>query len=170
MYSSTLPSTSALDVGGWSTLRPGRINPRKDPVFIVKKAGWAPGPVWRGAEYLDPPGFDSRTVQPVASHYTDWAIPTPHICHYLVEWYEGESIINRTVCFIFRKTRAVDQTGESEGVRSRLYRVCSNNSKFSFLRFSTMWAVSASVMDVDWRPVPSPCLTFVRPFLNLSLH
>jgi hypothetical protein len=78
--------------------------------------------------------------------------------------YEDESVIICTVCFIFRKRRAVDQTGETEGVRSRLYRGCSNTSKFSFLRFSTVWAVSASVMDVDWRPVPSPCLTLVRPF------
>ena len=71
--------------------------------------------------------------------------------------YEGESIIILTVCFIFRKTRAVDQTGESEGVRSRLYREFFNTSKFSFLRFSTVWAVSASMIDVDWSPVPSPC-------------
>jgi hypothetical protein len=49
--------------------------------------------------------------------------------------YEDESIIIRTECFIFRKTRAVDRTGESEGVRSRLYRECSNTTKFSFLRF-----------------------------------
>jgi hypothetical protein len=83
--------------------------------------------------------------------------------------YESESIIIRTVYFIFIKTRAVDQTGESEGVRSRLYRGCSSTSKFSFLRFPTVWAVSASVMDVDWRPVPSPCFTLVRPYLNLSL-
>ena len=27
MYSSTLPSTSALDAGGWSTPRPGRFTP-----------------------------------------------------------------------------------------------------------------------------------------------
>ena len=84
--------------------------------------------------------------------------------------YEGESIIIRTLCFIFRRRRAVDQTGESEGVRSRLHRGHSNNSKLSFLRFSTVLAVSAPVMDVDWRPVPSPCLTLVRPFFNLSLH
>ena len=84
--------------------------------------------------------------------------------------YEGESIIIRTVCFIFRKTMTVDQTDESEGVRSRLYRGCSNTSEFNFLRFSTVSAVSASVMDVDWRPVPSPCLMLVRPFLNLSPH
>ena len=32
---------------------------------------WAPGLVWRGAENLEPPpGFDPRTVQPVASRYT----------------------------------------------------------------------------------------------------
>jgi hypothetical protein len=35
MYSSTLPSTSALDVGGWSTPRLGRFTPGKDPVRIV---------------------------------------------------------------------------------------------------------------------------------------
>jgi len=92
------------------------------------------------------------------------------ICLLLRQTYEGESIIIHTVCLIFRKRRAVDQTGESEDVRSRPYRGCSSISKFSFLRFSTVWAVSASVMDVDWRLVPSPCLTLVRSFLNLSLH
>ena len=73
MYSSTLPSTSALDVGGWSAPRPGRFTPRKDPVSIIQEAGWAPGPVWTGVEYLapPPPGFDPWTVQPVASRYTD---------------------------------------------------------------------------------------------------
>ena len=35
MYSSTLPSTSALDGGGWSTPRPGPFTPGKDPVPIV---------------------------------------------------------------------------------------------------------------------------------------
>ena len=35
MYSSTLPSTSALDGGGWSTPLPGRFTPGKDPVPIV---------------------------------------------------------------------------------------------------------------------------------------
>ena len=35
MYSFTLPSTSALDGGGWSTPCPGRFIPGKDPVHIV---------------------------------------------------------------------------------------------------------------------------------------
>jgi len=47
------------------------FTPGKDPVPIVQEAGWAPGPVWTGAENLAPlPGFDPRTIQPVASHYT----------------------------------------------------------------------------------------------------
>jgi hypothetical protein len=29
----------------WSTPRPGRFTPGNDPVPIVQKAGWAPGPV-----------------------------------------------------------------------------------------------------------------------------
>jgi len=45
MYSSTLTVTSVLDGGEWSTPRPGRFNPGKDPVPIVQEAGWAPGPV-----------------------------------------------------------------------------------------------------------------------------
>ena len=35
MHSPTLPSTSALDGGGWSTPIPGRFTPGKDPVPIV---------------------------------------------------------------------------------------------------------------------------------------
>jgi len=59
--------------GEGSASRPGRsLPPGKDPVPILQEAGWAPGPVWAGAKNLaPPPGFDPRTVQPVASRYTD---------------------------------------------------------------------------------------------------
>ena len=33
--------------------------PGKDPVPIVQEAGWAPGPVWIGAENLAPTGIRS---------------------------------------------------------------------------------------------------------------
>ena len=33
-------------------VRPGRLIPGKYPVPIVQEAGWAPGPVWTGAENL----------------------------------------------------------------------------------------------------------------------
>jgi hypothetical protein len=44
-------------------------------------AGWALQPVWTGAKIFAPTGIRSpdcparRTVQPVVSRYTDWAIP-----------------------------------------------------------------------------------------------
>jgi len=41
-----------------------------DPVPTVQEAGWAPGPVWMGAENLAPLGFDPW-IHPVASHYTN---------------------------------------------------------------------------------------------------
>ena len=84
MYSSTLSLISALDRSGWWTLRPGRFTPGKDPVPIVQEAGWAPGLVWTGAENLAPTGIRPRTVQPVASRYTNWAIPAHmYVCVYM---------------------------------------------------------------------------------------
>ena len=83
MYNSTLSLTSALDGGGWSTPRPGRFTPEKEPVPVVQDAGWAPGPVWTGAENLAPtPGFDPGTVQP--------ALPT-ELSRPLVQWVPGAS-------------------------------------------------------------------------------
>ena len=49
-YSSTLSLTSALDGVGSQRHAPARFALRKDPVPIVYQAGWAPGPVWTGAE------------------------------------------------------------------------------------------------------------------------
>jgi hypothetical protein len=57
---------------------PAAFTPGKDPVPIVQEAGWAPEPVWIGAENLAPPGFDPWTFQPVASCNTDYAIPAPN--------------------------------------------------------------------------------------------
>jgi len=52
-----------------SSLTPGK----QTPIPAVEKAL---GLVWTGAENLPPPtGFDPPTIQPVASRYTDWAVP-----------------------------------------------------------------------------------------------
>jgi hypothetical protein len=68
--------TKALEGGEGSASRPGRfLPPGKEPVPIVQEVGWAPGPIWTGAENLaPPPGFDPRTIQPVASRYTDYVL------------------------------------------------------------------------------------------------
>ena len=39
------------------------FNPGKDPVPIVQEAGWAPWPVWMGAENLAPTGIRSPDRQ-----------------------------------------------------------------------------------------------------------
>jgi hypothetical protein len=38
-----------------------------------------PGLVWTSAENLAPPRFDPWTAQPIASRYTDYAIPAHNI-------------------------------------------------------------------------------------------
>jgi len=52
---------------------PARLYPGKDPVPIVQEAEWALGPVWTGAENLDPTGIRSPDRQPVAGRYIDYA-------------------------------------------------------------------------------------------------
>jgi hypothetical protein len=73
--SSSLSLTTVLDGGGWSVPHPGHFTPRKDLVPFVQEAVWDPGSVWTGVEYVSPPGFIPQTFQPIASRYTDRAIP-----------------------------------------------------------------------------------------------
>ena len=47
-----------MGVGGQRD-SPAAFTPGKDPVLIVQEAGWAPGPVWMGAENLAPTGIRS---------------------------------------------------------------------------------------------------------------
>ena len=68
-YSSTLSLTSALDVGGWLTPRPGRFTPTKEIWYPL--SGWV-------RNISSSPGFDPQTVQRIASRYTDWAISARH--------------------------------------------------------------------------------------------
>ena len=66
--------TTALEGGKCSAVQTGRtFTPGKKPIPIVQEAGWAPGPVLAGGKSRPPPEIDPRTIQPVVSHYTDWA-------------------------------------------------------------------------------------------------
>ena len=73
-YSSNLSLTSALDKGGWP--RPGRYTPRgKTQYPLYRGLGGPQGRSGQVRKISPLPGLYPRTVQPVASRYTDWAIP-----------------------------------------------------------------------------------------------
>jgi len=71
--------TAALEGGEWSAARPGRtLPPAKDPVPILKKARWAPGPVWTGGKFR--PHRDSIPNRPArCSVAIPTELPGPHM-------------------------------------------------------------------------------------------
>ena len=70
-YSYILPSTSALDREGGQRHAPAALLPVKTRYPLYRGLGGPQG--WSGPVRIIwlPPGFDPRTVQPVASRYTD---------------------------------------------------------------------------------------------------
>jgi hypothetical protein len=111
--------------GGWvASTTPRPLYPRGKPGTHCT-GGWVgpPGPVCKDAENLDP-----RTIQPVASRYTDCAIPvkvkvkypryrptqrpplTPGISWYL--FLESESTPGTCICRMVRKKITSDTTGD----------------------------------------------------------
>ena len=68
----------ARDGDGRSTPRPGRFTPRKETRYpFYRKLGGPLGRSGRVRKIWPSPGFDPRTVHPVASRYTDYPIPAP---------------------------------------------------------------------------------------------
>jgi len=76
MYSSTLSLTPALDGVGGQRHAPAVLPPEKTRRPFYRTLGGPQdrsGLVWKISPPLE---FDPRTVQSVASRYTEWAIPT----------------------------------------------------------------------------------------------
>jgi hypothetical protein len=63
-------TTLGIEPATFRLVARGMESPGKAPVPIVHEAGWTQGQVCMAAENLAPPGFDPRTVHPVASRYT----------------------------------------------------------------------------------------------------
>jgi len=47
----------------------------RNPVAFVWEVGWTHGQCGLVRKFSHPPGLDTRTVQPVASRYTGYALP-----------------------------------------------------------------------------------------------
>jgi hypothetical protein len=76
MYSSTLTSTSMLDGVGGQRHAPTALTPGKTRYLLYRMLGVSKGQCGRVRKISPPPGFDPRTFQPVASCFTDCAIPS----------------------------------------------------------------------------------------------
>jgi len=70
-YSSTLSLTSGLDGVGDQRHAPAALPPGKTRYPLYRMLGRPQGRSGRARKISPPPGFDPRTVQPVASRYTD---------------------------------------------------------------------------------------------------
>jgi hypothetical protein len=67
-----------MDVGGCHAQ--AALPPGKETQYpLYKRLCGAQGRSGRVRKISPPPGFDPRTVQSVASRYTDWAIPVHHL-------------------------------------------------------------------------------------------
>ena len=72
--------TTALEGGESSASRPGRsLPPGKTRYPLYRRLGGPQGRSGQVRKISSPPGFDPRTVQPVANRYTDYDTqPTHH--------------------------------------------------------------------------------------------
>ena len=80
------------------------FTPYKDPAPIVQEAGWAPGPVWTGAENLAPTGIRSPDRPALSSV----AVPT--------------ELPRRTtdVKYLAKTGRNVNREGEKMNIQRRI--------------------------------------------------
>ena len=81
------------------------FTPRNDPVPIVQEAGWAPGPVWTGAENLAPTGIRSLDC-PARSSVT---IPTelPGPLRIILNTYKVHSVSKKRGILLLKLTVCV---------------------------------------------------------------
>ena len=76
-YSSTLSFTFALDGSLWLMPHPGHFTPGKEMRYqLYRRLGGPQGQSERVWIMSPPRGFTPWTVQPLASHYTHYAVPT----------------------------------------------------------------------------------------------
>ena len=75
-YSSTLSFTSAVDGVGGQSHAPAALPLVKTRYQLYRRLGGPHGRSGRMRKTSTPPGFDPPIVQPVATRYTDCAIPT----------------------------------------------------------------------------------------------
>jgi hypothetical protein len=94
----------------------------RDPVLIVQEAGWAPGPVWTGAENLSPTGIRSPDL--------------PARSDYLLRPVLRQDLTNENTDVIIRQSLQRDQPFKVKKEKVVFYLILTDFSKnFAFYRF-----------------------------------
>jgi len=98
--------------GEESASRPGRsLPPGKTWYPLYRRLGGPQGPSGQVRKISRPPGFDPRTVQPVASRYSDWATRTAH--NHKHKWkirmkvFDKSHVVSATVVFFCTRSRSL---------------------------------------------------------------
>ena len=99
MCSSTFSLTSGLDGVGGQRHAPAALPPGKIRYPLYRRLGQPQGRSGLVRKISPPHGFDPRTVQPVASRYTDCA----YYCHYFVF-----KQISDNICALFFDSHSVE--------------------------------------------------------------
>ena len=90
--------TTALEGGEGSASRSGRsLPPGKTRYPLYRKLVWPQGRSGQVRKISPPQGFDSRTVQPVASLYTDYATRPTHEIYFCLKVGEKRRSFNMHV-------------------------------------------------------------------------
>jgi hypothetical protein len=79
---------------------PATLPPEKAQYPLYRRLGGPQGWSGRLRKILPQPGIDPRNVQPVASRYTDWAIPSPHLNN--IPKISGDTQCSRWWCWGFK--------------------------------------------------------------------
>jgi hypothetical protein len=90
-YIAICPAVHCYMGWGVSVTPQPHSTPTKDLVPIVQEAVWAPkGRSGQVRKISSPIGFNPRTAQPIASHYTDWATRPTDKTIIIQNWYEQQ--------------------------------------------------------------------------------
>jgi hypothetical protein len=112
--------------------------------------GWVPGTVWRVRKILSPPGFDPRIVHPLASRYTDYAVPAHSK---LRMFYKNLTVIwavrYNTYCY-FSRAPANQPTGGGGGGGSRVGDGWVNDAAASQSRGVDAAPACSAVRETPW--------------------
>jgi hypothetical protein len=84
------------------------LPPGKSRYTLCRRLGGSQGRSGQVRKISPPPGFDPRTVQPVANRYTDWAIPA-HIYIGVKKRTDVETKTDKTLKYIKIPTRTIRQ-------------------------------------------------------------